>query len=192
MTLGCVAVMLLLAPPLLAQDKPPEKQEQARLREPALEVPGIPLRVQVVFSESQGERKISNLPYVLHLVTQDDRSRTGSPVKLRMGLRVPIQTGKEGQFQYLELGTNIDCWAQRMSDGRFRLYLSVSRSSSYSPEGQAKPELAVAPGPTPIFGQFSAELNLLLQDGATMQSVVATDPVSGRTLKVDVTLNVVK
>jgi len=183
MMLGGLAALLLLAAPLKAQEKP---------REILPEVPGTPLKVQVVFTETQGERKVSSLPYVLHLMTQDPTSRTGPTGKLRMGLRVPILTGKESQYQYLDIGTNIDCSAQLMSGGLYQLRLKVSRSSSYSPEGQAKGELAVAPAPTPIIGDFSADLNLLLKDAQTIQSVVSTDPVSGRTLKVDVTLTVVK
>ena len=189
MLLGGMAVLLLLAAPLAAQEKPI-----------ALETPTSPLKVQIVFTETQGERKVSSLPYALHLMGQDVTSssvRQVSQGKLRMGLRVPIQAGKEGQLQYMDVGTNIDCWAQRMSDGRYRLSLNLQRSTTYAPELKSPgslPTVGETPvaGSNPILGQFSAELNLLLQDGQTIQSIVATDPVSGRTLKVDVTLSVVK
>lgn len=183
MMFGGIGVLLLLAPCLWAQEKP---------KEPVLEMPGTPVKVQVVFTETQGDRKVSSLPYVLHLMTQDPSGRSGPTGKLRMGVKVPILTGKEGQYQYLDLGTNIDCSAQLMSSAQYLLRLKVSRSLSYSPEGQPKSELAVALGSAPIYGDFSADLNLLLKDTQTIQSVVSTDPVSGRTLKVDVTLNVVK
>jgi hypothetical protein len=35
-------------------------------------------------------------------------------------------------------------------------------------------------------------VNVLARDGQTIQTTVATDPISGRTLKVDVSVNVVK
>lgn len=186
--LGSMLVTLLLAPSLAAQEKPPD---------PALESPGAPLKVQIVFTEMQGERKISSLPYQLHILSGDARGEVPRFAgKLRMGLRVPVPVGKEGQFQYMDVGTNIDCSAQRMRDGRYKLNLSLQRSTTYAPEGQARPagssEVPVAQGMNPIIGQFSSEINLLLQDGQTMQSIVSTDPVSGRTLRVDVTLNVVK
>jgi len=187
--LGGTAVLLLLVPSLLAQEKPVG---------PVLETPGIPLKVQIVFTETQGERKISSLPYVLILTGHDNLGTAQRfPGRLRMGLRVPIMTGKEGQIQYMDVGTNVDCWAQRMSDGRFRLNVSVQRSTTYVPEGQSKSmaagaEIPAAGGANPVIGQFSSEINLLIQDGQTIQSVVSTDPVSGRTLRVDVTLNVVK
>jgi len=44
----------------------------------------------------------------------------------------------------------------------------------------------------PVVQSFKAELDLLLRDGQTIQSTLATDPVSGRVSKVDVTLNVLK
>jgi hypothetical protein len=187
--LGGTAVLLLLVPSLLAQEKPAG---------PVLETPGTPLKVQIVFTETQGERKISSLPYALNLTGYDNRRDAQAyPARLRMGLRVPIQTGKEGQMQYMDVGTNVDFWAQKMSDGRFRLNVSVQRSTTYVPEGQSKSmatgaEIPAAGGANPVIGQFSSEINVLIQDGQTIQSVVSTDPVSGRTLRVDVTLNVVK
>ena len=189
MLLGWMAVLLLLAAPLMAQEKP---------REPVPGVQGTPLKVQVAFSEVQGERKLSSLPYTLHLLTQGEGSRFGDTVKLRMGLRVPVQTTKEGQYQYMDVGTNIDCRAQQLADGRYWLYVNLSRTSGYSVESQGKAaptaalDMPVASGLPPIMGQFSSEMNLILGNGQTIQSIVATDPVSGRTLKVDVTLSVVK
>jgi hypothetical protein len=180
-------VALLLAPGLAAQEKP---------QDPALESPGAPLKVEIVFTETQGERKISSLPYQLHILSGDARGEVPRFAgKLRMGLRVPVPVGKEGQFQYMDVGTNIDCSAQRMRDGRYKLNLSLQRSTTYAPEGQrpaGSSEVPVATVMNPIIGQFSSEINLLLGDGQTMQSIISTDPVSGRTLRVDVTLKVVK
>lgn len=66
------------------------------------------LRVQVVFNEYDGEKKISSLPYTL-LVNADDK---GPQAAVRMGLRVPIETGAGSgtakQFQYMDVGTNLD------------------------------------------------------------------------------------
>ena len=44
----------------------------------------------------------------------------------------------------------------------------------------------------PAFRNFTSNFNILLKDGQTAQYASATDPVSGETLKVDVTLNVLK
>jgi hypothetical protein len=46
--------------------------------------------------------------------------------------------------------------------------------------------------PQPVVQQFRSQVNLLIRDGQTIQSTVATDPVTGHTLRVDVTLNALK
>ncbi len=55
-------------------------------------------------------------------------------------------------------------------------------------------ELAIycAGSAQPVIRTFRTSLKLLMRDGQTVQSTMATDPVSGRVLKVDITLSVVK
>ena len=153
-----------------------------------------PLRVQVVFTEFDGEKKISNLPYTF-LVNADDR---GSPAVVRMGLRVPIETSSNTgvkQFQYMDVGTNIDGRAEKTGDGRFLLRLGVERSSVYVPGTEGKTAAVggseISSG-QPIVQQFRTQANLLIRDGQTIQSTVATDPVTGHVIKIDVTLTVLK
>ena len=72
----------------------------------------------------------------------------------------------------------------------------MERSSVYTAGPEKKP-LDWSPGDAPlttqpIIRQFRALFRLLLRDGQTVQGTMATDPVSGRVLKLDVTLNVVK
>src|SRR5712692_4822319 len=92
-----LALGAILAPRGLAQEKPKAAEEFKPI------TPVMPLKVQVVFSEFEGEKKVSSLPYML-FVNPDER--TGSPEsRVRMGLRVPIAvTGKEPstQFQYMD------------------------------------------------------------------------------------------
>jgi hypothetical protein len=156
-----------------------------------------PLRVQVVFSEYEGEKKISNLPYTM-LVNADDK---GPQASVRMGLRVPIVTsgstspnvGK--QFSYMDVGTNMDGRADRVDGGRFLLKINIEKSSLYSPgevQKSASLEGNEMPGGQPVVQQFRSQVNLLIRDGQTIQSTVATDPISGHVLKVDITLNVIK
>jgi hypothetical protein len=51
---------------------------------------------------------------------------------------------------------------------------------------------ATEAGGRPILGNFSSESEFYLRDGQTAQSIMATDPHSGRVMKIEVTLNVVK
>ena len=158
-----------------SQDKPkgsePPKDQVA---------PTTPLRVQVVFAEYDGEKKIVNLPYSFSVNADERRARPGT--QIREGARIPVSTGKE-QWQYLDVGTNIDCSAQSQEDGRYKLSLSVERSSvSQETSGTSNP----------IIRSFRADVNPILKDGQTFETIMATDPVNGHVSRITVTLTVPK
>ena len=173
---------------LAAQEKTKTDEKTETKSETRREL--IPLRVQVVISEYDGEKKLSSLPYTLLINSENPR---GQKASIRMGLRVPVATSVS-QFQYIDVGSNLDGWAGRMDDGRFVLHLSLERSSTYSPGGGGPASFGgkEIDAAKPVVQTFKAELDLLLRDGQTIQSTLATDPVSGRVSKVDVTLNVLK
>ena len=176
-------------------------QEQVEKPEPRRTI--TPLKVQVVFSKYQGEKKIASLPYIL-TCNADDRN----PAMLRMGIEVPVSVfqPKEGgtSFQYKNVGTAIDCKATTVADGRFRLEVNVEQSSIYSTgdekAGQtAPPQASPAWGVTdtplakvPAFRNFKSTFAPVLRDGQTAQYTAATDPVIGEVVKIDVTVTVLK
>ncbi|HVS74091.1 MAG TPA: hypothetical protein VHE23_01600 [Candidatus Acidoferrales bacterium] len=181
-----LALFVLGSVPLHAQDKP--KQTDAPK-------PFIPLRLQVVFTEFEGDKKVSSQPYTI-FTNSGDQGRT----QMRMGVRVPVYTGgkeTQAQFQYIDVGTNIDCKVLAAEGGQFRMELNLERSSAYSTSGpvekagDARSELQ-ASSSQPTLRTFRSFVTLLLHDGQTLQSNMATDPATGRVLKVDVTLTVVK
>ena len=182
------AALITNAPNLLSEEKT-ASQEAAKPAEKAI----TPLRVQVVFTEYDGEKKISSLPYTL-LVNADDK---GPQASVRMGLRVPVETSATPakQFQYMDVGTNLDGRADKTDDGRFLLKLNVEKSSLYTPATSEKPATvggnAILAG-QPVVQSFRSQVNLLIRDGQSVQSTVATDQVTGHVLKVDVTLSVIK
>jgi len=179
------AIGLLIARGALAQGGPL----------PANATPNIvPLKVQVVISRYQGEKKLSSLPYTLS-VNANDRSEMS---RMRMGVKVPVMTiaapivdGKAmptgGPIQYQDVGTNIDCVATALEEGRFLLLISLEDSSIY-------PDDAPATGSrgNPSFRSFRASNSMVLKNGETGQFTTATDKVTGETVKVDVTLTVLK
>jgi hypothetical protein len=149
--------------------------------------PITPLRVQVVFNEFEGDKRISSLPYTI-LVNAD----TGGPIaSIRMGLRVPIRMNPN-QVSYQDMGTNIDGRAERTDDGKFLVGLSVERTSAYKQQTKSTDEKNDGAETQPVIQQFRSQLNLLIRDGQTLETTVSTDPISGRVTKVEVTLNVVK
>jgi hypothetical protein len=189
-----VTVIALLATQANAQDaKSAEPSRAARSSDAKVaDTPKniVPLKVTVVFTEYDGEKKLSSLPYALFLKADDSSHFVG---RVRMGVRVPIWTGgKESAIQYQDVGSNLDCYAQA-EDGKYMLDLSLERSSIYpnSSEYPAASKPDEQPH-QPLVRQFRANLALMLRDGQTTQNTVATDPLNGHTVKVEVTLNVVK
>jgi len=175
--------LLLLGPALGAQENP--KAETPRK-------PLIPLKLQVVFSRYLGEKKVSSLPYSLTV------NADGRPARLRMGIQVPVQTmaNNTPTVQFKDAANKVDCAAEAMEDGRFKLSCQVEQTSLYSAEG-ARPFAPAATDPgavnnTPLLRTFQSEVELLLRDGQTNQFTAATDPVSGELLKIEMTLNVIK
>lgn len=184
-------VLALVAMQASGQDaKSAEPSRAAKSSVPDTSKNIVPLKVTVVFYEYDGEKKLSTLPYVL-LVKADESRYVG---KVRIGVKVPVWVGgKESAIQYQDVGSNLDCFAQVAEDGKYMLDLSLERSSIYpnSSEYPAASKSDEQPH-QPLVRQFRANLALMLRDGQTTQNTVATDPLNGHTVKVEVTLNVVK
>ena len=92
------------------------------------------------------------------------------------------------KVQYRDVGTNIDCSAASQADGTFSLDVKLNDSSvSFDTKDPAQTLKGV-----PAFRNFTSNFSILLKDGQTAQYASATDPVTGETLRVDATLNVLK
>jgi hypothetical protein len=156
------------------------------------------LKVQVTITESEGEKKVVNLPYTFYMKAGEGGS--ASPwTKVRMGSRVPVYVGKDGGMQYIDVGTNIDARGFAGEDGRFDISLNLERSwvegdvavPMERPTGQPT-DTRAGQFREPVIRQFKTELALTLKDGQSIQSTMATDPLSGKVLAINVTMNVVK
>jgi hypothetical protein len=154
-------------------------------------VPGATLRVQVVISRFQGEKKVASLPYTLSVTVE------GRPVRMRMGVDTPVAVATAAadaakpmttSLQYRNVGTNIDCNARDAGEGRYHLFLSVENSSAYLGGPLAD---ANATG-SPLFRRFDTNIDPVMRDGQSIQTIASTDPVTGEVVKIDVTLNVVR
>ena len=154
----------------------------------------VPLKLDVVISRQAGDKKVSSMPYSLWL-TANAPDRQGT--SLRLGVQVPVPTTvttspKEGEkaeqirsFTYRDIGTNIDASANSAAEGRFTVAITLTDSGLNS---KGEP----ASGGIPLLRNFTSRFFLLLRDGQTATYTSATDPVTGETLKVDVTLSVLK
>lgn len=156
----------------------------------------VGVKVQVVISRYQGEKKISSLPYVLGVVVN------GMKTSLRMGVDVPVvstvfgSASKDGtasvpqaSYSYRSIGTNIDCQAEDGGGGYYKLQMTVTDSSvQLDTTERPKPIMSNVP----VFRSFNSSFQVLLRDAQTTQYTSATDPVNGEVTKIDVTLNVLK
>ena len=123
--------------------------------------------------------------------------KSGGHANIRMGTKIPItmlsmaNVPKDapvgGPIQYQDVGTNIDCTSMQTDDGRYLLTISLDDSSVYPDE-----QLPGGAKGNPSFRSFRANNTMILKNGETGQFTTATDKVTGETVKVDVTLTVVK
>ena len=173
----------------LAQEKSTEKP---RSEERGGKVT-VPVKVQVVFAEYDGDKKISSMPYSF-VVLSDEKVGGNYSTSLRTGVRIPIETdGKEQKTTYLDVGSNIDCGVRTEEDGRFHVYMIFERSAIYPNAAPAEEKLEVAhSNGQPLIRQFRTSENLILKDGQTSESILSTDPLNGHVLRISVTINSVK
>jgi hypothetical protein len=145
-----------------------------------------PVRVEVIFSKYQGDELTTRLPYAM-MVNAEEEPQSHH---LRMGIEVPVSVGSQGTQQYRNVGTNIDCRARTLSEGRYMVELTVEQSSMYPAESvTASGRQGQAEG-NPLFRTFSSNFRPILRDGESVQLTTATDPVSGEVSKLEVSLKV--
>lgn len=165
--------------------------------------PSVTLRLTVVISRFDGDKKTGSLPFILmvvpgriHDTKEGPIGMDGDATSLQMGAEVPVVTnvlmGSQTvpSYQYRSVGTNITSQAKSAGDGRFDVYLNVTDSqvmSDITPAGAA-----AGPISAPRFQSFKSANRLILRDGQTVQFTAATDKSSGEVVKLDVTLNVIK
>jgi hypothetical protein len=185
--MAVATVLLFSSAAIRAQDRP------APSSRPAM----VPLKVTIVLSRYEGDKKISSLPYTL-FVTANDAEFT----RLRMGTQVPVPTTVITQakdsttppvqsYNYRDVGTNIDCRAVSEGDS-YKLLLTVADSAVYFPDKSEALVTNRSMTGAPAFRNFNSTVSVMLRDGQTVQYTSVADPVSGQTIKLDATLNVLK
>lgn len=180
--LKLIAVTLVAAGAVAAEEK---AEQRAAVRKPP-----IPLHVQVAIARYQGENRVSTLPYTLALTANDGRT-----ARVRSGIMVPLVTRTEHAHDlvFKSVGANIGCSAESQVDGSFRLDLSVDLETVVAGDGPISWAASDAPlGKHTVLREVSADLSLVLRGGQTVQHIAAADPQTGETVKIEVTLSVVK
>src|SRR6267142_1793931 len=196
-TIHVASLLLLgmLSPLGRAQDK--AKAEER----PKNEAQSTPAKALIVFTEYDGDKKVKSLPYTLYINAPDAPDlKPSSWARLRIGSRVPVYTGgTTGNMTYIDVGTNIDARAAHTGNNHFLGYLNLERSGV---EGDVSVPVAKSDGSAsdsstghfrePMIRQFKTELDLKVREGQVVESTMATDPLTGRLLKIEVSVSLVK
>ncbi|HJU42234.1 MAG TPA: hypothetical protein VJ691_05445 [Vicinamibacterales bacterium] len=155
------------------------------------------LMVEVAISRHSGDKRLSSTPYEISVVPGDRSSlRTGGDVPVPTTTFTPPQKedgGKPAQpltsYSYRTIGTEIDVTAAQVTDGQYRLTLTVQETSIYPAE--VSPATTKTTG-APAFRRFSSSNSVVFRDGQSLEYVMATDRISGEVYRVSVKLTVVK
>jgi len=152
---------------------------------PAAQAPSTSIKLQVVLSKYEGDKKLSSLPYTLVLVP----GRSGS---IRTGAEVPVPTtsitasaDKPATTAYTlqQIGTQIDATVNTTSDGKYNLKLTVTDRFTGPAEPQRVPNV-------PSFKNVVIASEAILANAETVQFTAAPTPTSNEVFKIDVTLTV--
>lgn len=159
----------------------------------------VPIKVEFVIARFQGEKRVSGLPFSMLVNANEYRGPTRPEAlvstNLRMGLDVPITTTKTEQgmtttqISYRHVGTNIDCSAEELPNGQFRLYFSIQDSAIYTGAADVKPDPRTGMA---TIRSFQTTNRVAVTAGKPMQFTTATDMITGEVVKVDVMVTVVK
>lgn len=178
-----------MASPVVAQAVPENTAESEVAQVPGPQLAPAIVRVQIVLSRYQGDKKAASIPYVV-------LTRTGGPkASLRMGVEVPIAVASGGTttFSYRNVGTNIDLQADAPVGSLYPVQIRLENSSIHRKADDGSPaQDPVIAQERPMFRTFSVQLWLVLRDGQSVQTVASTDPITGEVVRIDVTLSVVK
>jgi hypothetical protein len=123
--------------------------------------------------ELEDGKKINTRQYSTNLNTNDSS-------EIRIGTRVPVES-KEGEFQYLDVGTNIFA---RIGDERGQAELTVKAEIS----NFAVPEQSERPVSRPVLRQLKIGGTTLLPLGKPMIMGSVDDPNSKRQFQLEVTV----
>jgi hypothetical protein len=156
-----------------AQDAAPIKSNGEAKPAVRTEKPAHPYRVDFSLNELEDGKKINTRQYSMNLNAEDAN-------EIKIGTRVPVEP-KEGEFQYMDVGTSIWCRIGDDSDG---IALSVRAESS----NFAIPDQASGNGRRPVIRQVQIKASTVAQLGKPMVVGTVDDPNSKRQFQLEVTV----
>lgn len=143
------------------------------------EAEAVALRVEVTISRYQDDEQTGSRPYVLTLAAVRESVERGF---LSVNADLQASRALPPNFQR-SIGTAITCTALMLGAGRYLVGIMIEESSI--------DQRSVAEAPvSAVFLSFTSDNTLVLRDGQSRRYAEAVDRVTGETVRVDVTLNV--
>ena len=154
----------------------------------------VSLEVRLQITRSQGQKVLSSRPYVIAV------NVPGGNSQLNLGNEVPIPTttftpagdGKSTpnplrSYNYRTLGTSIEVGASAVEGDAYDLSVNIDDSSMV-----ARPESPGADQDLPVMRSYRSRNRVVLKPGESREYTIATDPLSGESIKVTVDLQLAK
>jgi hypothetical protein len=162
--------------------------------------------VELTISRYQGAKKVSSMPYALIVIASQAPPNANPAITpnspnaaLRMGVNVytgrAVTSVDNGQShsnpEYQYIGTDVDCRAD-YSEAGYRVLINVSDSSLMPATSGDVPNPTIAVVQNSGVRRFVLSNMLLLRDGVPVQFSVGTDPISGDSVRAEITATAVK
>jgi 3D (Asp-Asp-Asp) domain-containing protein len=138
--------------------------------------PTVAYRLDFSVNELEDGKRINTRQYSMYLNADDAN-------EIKIGTRVPVE-GKEGEFQYLDVGTSIWCRIEER-DSSLPLSVRAEISNFAMPEQQAQQV-------RPVLRQLSIKASTVAQLGKPMVVGSVDDPNSKRQFQLEVTVTKLK
>ncbi|MGA2389120.1 MAG: hypothetical protein ABSF97_09180 [Candidatus Sulfotelmatobacter sp.] len=171
-TIAILGFMIGSRATTVAQDSAAKPEMNAKPSKRA-EKPVHAYRVDFSLNELEDGKKINTRQYSVN-VNSDESN------EIKIGTRVPVES-KEGEFQYMDVGTNVWCRIEERSDG---VALSVRAENS----NFAIPDQGTGHDARPVIRQLKISGSTLALLGKPMIVGSMDDPNSKRQFQLEVTV----
>lgn len=155
------------------QEKPPERSSTR------VEVPGPLYRMGVNVNEMDGTNKVNGRAYTLMVRARGSNQGMRENGYLRVGSRVPVQTGKESGVQYMDVGMKVDIADAREVEGLLMGTMSIEMNTVVPGE--------VAQTGNPVLRDLRLVSPFTLSAGKATVIGTVDDVNSKRTFQIEVT-----
>ena len=171
---GAALIAALMLAPALMRATPQDSSAPKKASDSP--EPGHSYRLDFTISELEDGKKVNSRQYSINL-------NSGQSNEIKIGTRVPVDT-KEGEFQYLDIGTSIWCRLRDRADVEWltndvMLQVRADLSSFAIPDQQAQSS-------RPIIRQVKIDSSAIATVGKQMVVGSADDPNSKRQFQLEV------